>query len=73
MLLYGHAGTIEKPVIARRNNHRLYAVSRLQESFSHDQPRLQSGPPDLKVEVIGVEELKIVLDEKVLFWFPWMG
>src|SRR5713101_4555456 len=42
-LLYGHAGTIGKPVIARRNNHRLCALAQLQESFFHNQPRAVRG------------------------------
>src|SRR5882724_2071759 len=42
-LLYGHAGTIGKSVIARRNNHRLCAVAQPQESFFHDQPRPKRG------------------------------
>src|SRR5579864_349758 len=42
-LLYGHAGTIGKPVIARRNNHRLCALAQPQESFFHNQPRVARG------------------------------
>ena len=42
-LLYGHASTIGKPVIARRNNHGLCAVAQPNESFFHNQPRPQRG------------------------------
>src|SRR5437899_5795825 len=42
-LLYGHAGTIGKPVIARRNNHRFCALAQPQESFFHNQPRAARG------------------------------
>ena len=42
-LLYGHAGTIEKPVIARRNNHRLCAGAQPNESFFHGQPALSGA------------------------------
>src|SRR5438105_13499257 len=50
-LLYGHAGTIGKPVIARRNNHRLCAVAQLKESFFHGQPRAERGKSSCKIRV----------------------
>src|SRR6266487_5219408 len=52
-LLYGHASTIGKPVIARRNNHGLCAVAQPNESFFHNQPRPQRGKSFCKLLCLG--------------------